>query len=173
MKPLTIDSLSDLQEDSYFSKRFCLDISSFNILNKNYYQHNVSTLENTVGNSLNYIYNNLFTTLKETDVLQDYYTFVEQGHFYCYLFSNDISRLHMIGLAVKSFHKEIQPFLLDNTESEFYYSKLFDTILLTTKLENKSNIIDNNFIGNDKLNNVTTHSTVNTDIQSQTKKNKI
>lgn len=122
---LIVDNLSNVQKDSFFSKRFCFEA-----------QHSISTVTKNLENSLEFIYNTVFNNLKDKDVIQDYYTSLEQGSFYLYVFSNDSKKIENIGYAVKAFHKEIQPFLQNNSESEYYYEKLFDTIFLTEKLSN-------------------------------------
>lgn len=137
---LNIDRLSEVQEDSFLSKRFCFTA-----------QHTITTLQTKLQDSLNYIYNNVFTQLKEKNIIQDYYTLLEQGSFYLYVFTNDSVKLESIGRTVKFFHQEIQPFLQNNTESDLYYFKLFDTFLLTDKLSfNKLDIPKNN-IKNNKI----------------------
>lgn len=123
---LKVGQLSDLQEDDYYSKRFCL--GSY---------HKISTLSKNIENNLNFIYNVVLNNVKEKDLLSDFYTFKEQGSFYLYVFTETPEQLQLVGKTIKSFHNEIQGFLQNNTETEDYYIKLFNTISLAEKLANK------------------------------------
>lgn len=107
-------------------KRFCFSEN-----------HRVSTLVETIDNNLNFIYNNVFTHLKEKESIADYYCFSEQGFFYLYVFTTDPEQLKLIGKIVNTFHNEIQPFLQNNTADENYFIKLFETISLAEKLSSK------------------------------------
>lgn len=124
---LIVEELSDLQEDTYFSKRFCFGAGS-----------RISTLQTQLENSLTFIYNSVFSELTEKEILKDYTAHLEQGYFYLYLFSDNQKTLDNLGLAVNAFHKEIQPFLQNNTESQEYYSKLFESIALGERLAQKA-----------------------------------
>lgn len=123
---LHVGQLSDLQEDDYFSKRFCLSSG-----------HRVSTLEKNIENNLTYIYNVVFQDLKEKDLIADFHTFSEQRSFYLYVFTQTPETLNHLGKTIRSFHTEIQPFLQNNNQEEDYYIKLFHTISLAEKLANK------------------------------------
>lgn len=120
---LEVENISEIQEDTYFSKRFCLSAS-----------HRVETLAKAIDNSLTFIYNNVFQDLRDKEIVSDFYTFSEQGSFYLYVFTDNEKRLKHIAKAVHAFHEEIQSFLQNNTESEDYYIKLFQTISLAEKL---------------------------------------
>lgn len=128
---LQVECLSDIQEDDYYSKRFCFSAN-----------HRVSTLVEAIDNSLTFIYNNVFTYLKEKESVADYYTFSEQGFFYLYVFTTEPEQLNLIGKTVNTFHNEIQSFLQNNTASEDYYIKLFDTLCLAEKLASKESLQD-------------------------------
>lgn len=132
---LELEELSDYQEDNYFSKRFCFGADS-----------RIVTLKTDIENSLTYIYNVVFNDLKEKELVQDFTTLLEQGYFYLYVFCDNQSKLDNVGRAVKSFHKEIQPYLQNNTESEDYYIKLFHTIFLAEKLSSKNSNENNKII---------------------------
>lgn len=123
---LKVDKVSELQEDDYFSKRFCLSSD-----------HRISTLAKTIENNLEFIYNVVFTDLKEKELVSDFYTFNEQGSFYLYVFTEQSRQLQILGKTIKIFHNEIQGFLQNNTEKEQYYIKLFAALSLAEKLTSK------------------------------------
>ncbi|MBY0539917.1 MAG: hypothetical protein K2P52_00680 [Campylobacterales bacterium] len=123
---LQFQTLSQLQEDDYFSKRFCFSSD-----------HRVSTLAKNIENSLSFIYNLVFDDLKERQLLADFYTFNEQGSFYLYVFTDTPESLKHLGKTIGSFHSEIQGFLQNNSETHDYYIKLFNSISLAEKLASK------------------------------------
>lgn len=126
---MKVDSFSSTQEDDYFSKRFCFS----------FYPSDLISVE-SIHDNLAFIYDNVFTHLKEKDSVADFYCISEQGFFYLYLFSTDSEQLKLICKTVNTFHNEIQPFLQNNTVhtvstvSEDYYLKLFEQLYLTEKL---------------------------------------
>lgn len=127
-------STPSIQEDEYLSKRFCFDFSN-----------PVQSLQSKIENNLKYIYDSVFSSLSEKEIISDYYSFSEQGSFYLYVFSDNQNSINKISKTVREFHKEISEFLKDNSQSQDYYLKLFDSISLDVKLqENKNESLLNN-----------------------------
>ena len=120
---LKFEQFAEYQENDFLSKRFCFDFSN-----------RIPTLETQIENSLTYIYCNIFDSLLEKQILDDYYHLVEDKIFYLYAFSSSSENLSKLSKSVKSFHKEIQPYLQDNNQEHFFYEKMFDMISLSNKL---------------------------------------
>lgn len=114
---------TNFQEDNYLSKRFCLDFSN-----------PVNSLQEKLKNNLEYIYGSVFSERKDRDLISDFYSFSEQNCFYLYIFSDNQQILNQTSKALQQFHNEISEFLKDNSQTQDYYSKLFDAIYLDSKL---------------------------------------
>jgi len=121
-------STPSIQEDEYLSKRFCFDFSN-----------PVQSLQSKIENNLKYIYDSVFSSLSEKEIISDYYSFSEQGSFYLYIFSDNENSINKISKTVREFHKEISEFLKDNSQSQDYYLKLFESISLDIKLQQNKN----------------------------------